>query len=186
MNRFRWGNAPASASAKPEAISAVITVAILFSIVTIKHFVSSRPGTSAGASVAPTVARGTTLKSCLPGVDWAKNGRTLVMALSAHCRYCKESAPFYRRINTEAGRSVKLLAVLPQSREESAKFLRDEGVRVDDIRQAEPIALGVPGTPTLLLVDGKGTVVQLWLGRLTRSKQDSVLSMLREAAPGRM
>ena len=34
-------------------------------------------------------------KVTLPGFDWTRSERTLVMALSTNCRYCTESAPWY-------------------------------------------------------------------------------------------
>lgn len=43
-----------------------------------------------------SVVVGTSLSDRVPGVDWNKDGQTLLLALSTGCHYCTESAPFFR------------------------------------------------------------------------------------------
>lgn len=159
---------------------ATILVSLLLSVVLIKVFLlpQSRP--------APTAAHpraGMNLTQSLPGVDWAKNKRTLVLAISTQCHFCTESAPFFQRIQKERAKDVKLVAVLPQAVDEGRKYLEGEGVQVDDVKQAQLNSIGVNGTPTLLLVDGKGTVAQVWEGRLQPDQEGGVLAALRGGAP---
>jgi len=40
-------------------------------------------------------------------------------------------------------------------------------------------AIGVMGTPTLLLVDAKGTVAQVWEGKLQADQEGRVLALLK-------
>lgn len=122
------------------------------------------------------------IKESLPGVDWAKNRRTWVLALSTQCHFCTESAPFFQRIQKERARDLKLLAVLPQSITEGHRYLEGEGVKVDDVRQAEISSIGVNGTPTLLLVDSKGAVSQVWQGKLQPEQEGGVLAVLTKGA----
>jgi hypothetical protein len=153
-------------------------VSLLLSIVLVKVFLlpQGRPPASAAR---PQVAKGTSLKGSLPGVDWSKNGRTLVLAISTRCHFCTDSAPFFQRISKDRPASTKLLAVLPQTVDESRKYLDEEGVRVDDVRQATLDSIQVTGTPTLLLVDKAGTVPGVWVGKLEPSQQDDVLRVLK-------
>ena len=97
--------------------------------------------------------------------------------------FSTESAPFYQRLAREkAGRGdVRLLAVLPQAVEESKKYLGEHGVAADDVRQTEPRDLGVQGTPTLVLVDKTGAVVDSWVGKLPPAKEDEVVSRMLSA-----
>jgi hypothetical protein len=87
-----------------------IVVSLLLSAVLVKVFLlpEARPSAAAARS---RVAKGTSLKGSLPGVDWAKNGRTLVLAISTRCHFCTDSAPFFQRISKERPPSTKLLAV---------------------------------------------------------------------------
>src|SRR5262249_17225274 len=109
------------------------------------------------------------------------NGRTLVMALSTQCHFCKESAPFYQQVAQQRSNhgNFRLIAVLPQSVPESQKYLNELGVTVDIIKQLELDSLGVNGTPTLILADSQGIVADSWRGRLSSEKEADVLSRLR-------
>ncbi|MGC9995399.1 MAG: hypothetical protein ABSE79_08750 [Terriglobia bacterium] len=156
-----------------------IVVSLLLSAVLVKVFLlpEARPSAAAARS---RVAKGTSLKGSLPGVDWAKNGRTLVLAISTRCHFCTDSAPFFQRISKERPPSTKLLAVLPQTVDESRKYLEKEGVRVDDVRQAQLDSIKVSGTPTLLLVDNTGSVAEAWVGKLEPPQEEDVLTVLRK------
>ena len=159
---------------------AIIIVALLLGAVLVKRYLlpgAPPPSPMEAARIKP----GTKLS--LPGVDWGGSSRTMLLVLSTNCRYCTESAPFYQRLAREkAGRGdVRLLAVLPQSVEESKKYLGEHGVAADDVRQTEPKALGVQGTPTLLLVDKTGAVVDSWVGKLPPPKEDEVVSRMLAA-----
>jgi len=120
-------------------------------------------------------------KLSLPGVDWDKNGRTLVFALQTGCRFCSESGPFYRRLAEQRPRfgETQFVAVLPQPVEESKEFLSQLGVHVDDVKQGSLSNIGVRGTPTLLLVNATGVVTEAWPGKLRPEAEEAVLSRLR-------
>ena len=56
---------------------------------------------------------------------------------------------------------TRLVAVFPQENGEGERYLSDLGVKVDEVEQASFGDLGISGTPTLILVDGGGKVVEL-------------------------
>jgi len=121
---------------------------------------------------------GMSIKDRIAGVNWGKNGRTLVLAVSTQCHFCRESTPFYRKLRDKAGKSLKIVAVLPQPAAEAAQFFKNEGVKVDQVVQAGPESIGVKGTPTMLLVDGAGTVTKLWVGKVHPEQEQGVLAAL--------
>ncbi|MGA3327407.1 MAG: hypothetical protein ABSF45_23335 [Terriglobia bacterium] len=169
-----------SASSKTEVLANISTtiVAVLLSVVLVKQFLLPQAH-PARPPAGPPVAKGTNLKSSLPGVDWARNGRTLVLAISTQCHFCTDSAPFFQRLNKEVGNGVKLLAVLPQPLPDSHQYLEKLGVHVDDIRQGPLNAIGVHGTPTLMLVDKTGIVDDVWEGKLKPDQEEQVLTALK-------
>ena len=59
--------------------------------------------------------------------------------------------------------------------EEARKYLEKLGFAADEIRSAPPNALGVRGTPTLILTDSKGAAVNSWIGKLPAAKENEVL-----------
>lgn len=158
---------------------AIIAVAALICFVLVKSYIlggSQGPPPQQQQQQRPKPVIGS--KAAVPDVDWGRNGRTLVLVLQKGCGYCTDSAPFYQRLAREAG-SVRLVAALPNKVEEGRQYLSELAVPVEEVRQASPQALGAPGTPTLLLVDGSGVVTDSWVGRLPPDKEDEVLSRLK-------
>jgi peroxiredoxin len=177
------GGAEPRAVARPTRIETLanvmtVVVSLLLSVVLVKQFLL--PGRS-DRTASPQTAVGTNLTRSLPGVDWKKNGHTLILAISTRCHFCTESAPFFKRIENERAKDVKLVAVLPQPVEEARKYLDGEGVHVDEVRQASLQSIGVAGTPTLLLVDAGGKVSDVWRGKLQPDDEEKVIATLRDS-----
>ncbi len=151
---------------------AIILVAITIVVVLVQKFFFPRT-----AEPPQTIALGS--KVSLPGVEWAKNGKTLVVALSTSCHFCSESAPFYQRLAQAAvAKEVKVIAVLPQSPAEGHDYLKTLAVPISDVRQVSLSSLSIGGTPTLVLVNEKGEVAGVWIGKLQSNKEDELLSRL--------
>jgi hypothetical protein len=112
---------------------AIIFIAIILGAVLVNRYLLSAP-TPPAVAERPGFNPGTKLS--LPGVEWGWSRRTLLIVLSTNCHYCTESAPFYQKLAQEKTKhtDVGLLAVLPQSVEESQKYLGEHGVKVDDVR----------------------------------------------------
>jgi thioredoxin-related protein len=157
---------------------AIIIVALILAAVLVKRYLLPNAEPNQVATDR-SIKAGTKLS--VDGVDWAKNERTLVLALSTECRYCTESAPFYQRLaqKRSEGVRIKLVAVLPQEISQSQKYLNDHRITVDDVKQARPSSLGVAGTPTLIIADRTGTVTKSWVGKLPAEKEAEVLTMLQ-------
>lgn len=136
-----------------------------------------RSGNETRLSVTEPIGR----RLSLPGVDWAKNQRTLVMALQTGCHFCSESSAFYQRMMQQRARygGTQIVAVLPQPVDESREFLKSLGVNVDEIRQGSLKDIGVRGTPTLLLVNSTGIVTEAWSGKLPPDRENAVLARLQ-------
>jgi hypothetical protein len=125
-------------------------------------------------------AEGKTLT--LSGVKWSAHKQSLVMAVSTHCVYCIRSIPFYQKLSAAAAShqlSASLIAVLPDDIPTSKSFLLNHQISVDQITQAQLSDLGVDGTPTLLLVDERGTVKREWVGLLNPDVEKQVISQIK-------
>lgn len=113
----------------------------------------------------------------LKDVNWQESGNTMVFGISTTCHFCTESAGFYRElIKACTAKHVRTIAVLPQSIDASKAYLAGEGVEVNDIRQAQLPELKISGTPTLVLIDSKGVVKGVWLGKLPPEVEKEVLA----------
>ncbi len=157
---------------------AIIVVALVLGAVLVKRYLLPANEAAPVARLDPRIPAGT--KASLSGVDWARNGQTLLLVLSTDCRFCTESAPFYQRLTRETtGRSdVHLIAVFPQEIEEGKKYLDNLGVSIVEIKQASPSSTGAGGTPTLILVDAQGVVKNSWVGKLSSPEETEVLNQL--------
>ena len=157
---------------------AIIIVAILIAAVFVRTYwlpKSETPHQPGPATIIP----GTQLS--LSGVDWKANGRTLVLALSTACHFCTESAPFYQRLAQERPKlgNTHVIAAFPQPVADAQKYLADHGVKVDAIIQTSLQSIGVVGTPTVILADDKGAIIESWRGKLSSEKENEVLARLR-------
>lgn len=154
----------------------IIVVAALLAVVVAQKYVfnsSAAPGEPAESR--PAVGG----KINLPGVDWSRKPKTLVMVLQKGCHFCSESAPFYKRLSESVrDKGVQLVVVLPNVSEESAPYLDGLGLSGVEVKQMSLNELQVGGTPTLILLDGKGEVTRYWVGKLPSEKEKEVLEQL--------
>lgn len=58
------------------------------------------------------------------------------------------------------------------------------GVKVDDVEQASLGDLGILGTPTLVLVDSTGKVINKWEGALSPTGESEVMGQLKTELAG--
>jgi thioredoxin-related protein len=115
----------------------------------------------------------------LPDTDWSQQPQTLILVLESTCRYCNESAPFYRKLVQEVQeKNTKLIAVLPSKVEESKPHLDGLGLSSIEVRQAPLDTLQISGTPTLILTNDKGEVTNFWIGKLSTDRELDVLNKL--------
>lgn len=162
----------------------IIVVALLLGAVLVKRNLTPTPQ-QAALPAKSKIQPGTKLQ--LPNINWAQSEQTLLLALSDTCRFCTESAPFYQRLarqKTEPD-SPRLVAVLPQDVNQGQAYLDNLGVKVDEVKQSALSAIGVSGTPTLIMVDRDGVVKESWVGKLPPALEAEVLSRLRAARAGR-
>jgi hypothetical protein len=121
----------------------------------------------------------------LPGISWSDSPRTVVLALSAKCQYCRLSARFYRSlIGAAEPQRFRVVAAMREPIEESKSDLVALGLEgLRDIRQTDLQALRIRGTPTLLIVNRRGTVEASWTGNLPADQQEAVFTALKVPVP---
>ena len=117
-------------------------------------------------------------KVSIPGINWNENKQTLLLAISSNCRYCTESAGFYKRLLSETA-DTKIVAVMPQEAAQARQYLTNHEIQLNDIKQLGLGSLGVTGTPTLILVDTNGVVIGWWVGKLSPTQEAEVLEKLK-------
>ena len=160
---------------------AIIVVCVIAAVVLIRNqFFPPRPAPPPGAP--PMVEKGERFDQ-LKGVAPAGSDRFLLVAVSPGCHFCNESMPFYKELldkRNEKSSPIKFVAAVPNEAakaEESQKFAT-AGAQPDNLVHLDFAAIKVPGTPTLLLVDNNGKVLDVWVGKLDERGQKQVLRVL--------
>jgi rhodanese-related sulfurtransferase/thioredoxin-related protein len=152
----------------------LVIAGLAVSGVAVRHYLRNIP-----ARDTPSLATGSKVQ--LADVNWAENGQTLLLVLDISCRYCTESAPFYQALAEEAAqsRAVHLVAAFQQEAKYGRDYLRGLGVNIEHVRQAKLSTLGVRGTPMLILLDGSGSVMRKWVGKLAKWQELEVIAYVR-------
>jgi hypothetical protein len=159
---------------------AIIVVCAIAAVVLIRN--QFFPSQSRPPGAPPQVEKGERydqLKAVVPaGAD-----KALVVALAPGCHFCNESMPFYKKLIDERNQKqspVKFIAAVrsEQEKAEEGKKFAEAGVQPDGMVPLDFSAVKVPGTPTVLLVDNSGKVLDVWVGKQDESGEKKILRVL--------
>lgn len=113
----------------------------------------------------------------LRGLDYGISTQTLLVAMSTKCQYCTDSVPFYNRL-VEAGRQnptpTRILAVFPDAADEVERYVKRNDLRVEALAAADFKAMNIAGTPTVILVDDSGRVLNFWVGKVPEEVEPQI------------
>jgi thioredoxin-related protein len=112
----------------------------------------------------------------LPGTQLNPQHNSLLVAISTQCHFCKDSLPFYKTLAERAQGKLDVIAVFPQPVAEAQSFLQQAQVAPTSIVSADFSKIGVQATPTMLLVDPHGKVLDEWMGKQDESGEQRVLA----------
>lgn len=154
----------------------IIVVAIACLVVIAQRYFRAEPPPKAPPTLkSPVVGN----KLSMSDIDWSKNRKNVLLVLQDGCRYCTESADFYRTLLQQTkDKGVSVTAVLPQDRDVARKYL--DKLQLSDL-ESKQSALGpldVSGTPTIIVTDDKGQITNVWIGKLPSDKQNEVIATL--------
>ena len=120
--------------------------------------------------------------SPIAGHPWAQHDRTLVVALRYGCIHCEHNMTFYKQLadRIQPDAKTSLLSVFPDDSFVARHDLDAHSLSaMPFVASVNFASLHVPGTPTLLLVDNKGTILQSWIGELSPREQDDVMKAVQ-------
>lgn len=114
----------------------------------------------------------------LEGWEWGAHDRTLVLALRKGCHFCEDSAPFYQRLaatQQEDRSNIAIVAVFPDPVDAVNEVVRSEALGVRALPEVPLERLKISGTPSLMLVDRSGMVLNIWIGMLSPRQELEVM-----------
>lgn len=163
---------------KIEVVANVIV--IVFAVIVGSVFLRDRLSNAAPESSA--IKAGDKLAN-LEGWNWGAHDRSLVLGLRKGCHFCEDSAPFYQRLVTQqqqGGSTSAIVAVFPDTADAVTDVVQSEGLRIQALAGVPLERLKIDSTPTLLLVDRNGTVVNAWIGMLSPRQELEVMKATTE------
>jgi thiol-disulfide isomerase/thioredoxin len=115
----------------------------------------------------------------LQSFDYGESSRTLIVAINSQCGYCNESIPFYKRVMAAArGKNVRMVAVSEEGELAVKGYLDRSQLTVDVKAVTSLAAYGVATTPTVILVDDKGVVLDFWVGKVSAETERQIAEAL--------
>jgi hypothetical protein len=171
---------PAKTRSKLDVIAnvAIIATCIIASVVLVRReFFPPAPPAPPGSVAAGEQLD--VLRDALP----AGTGKALVLAVAPGCHFCNDSMGFYKQLvakRDSAKSPVKVLAAVasPEARADEQTKMTASGVTPDAVVPLDFSRLKVYGTPTVLLVNGSGKVLSVWMGKLDSRSEREVLQSL--------
>jgi len=155
------------------------TILIGFSLI---HQQIYRAKTAKALSAAASMDKSITPGNYLPppaGYQWGQHDRTLMVALRYGCIHCERNMQLYKSMQNqiEHGKTkTALLSVFPDDSFVAQHDLDSHSLGgMPFIANVNFAKIHVVGTPTLLLVDNKGTILHSWIGELSQREQDEVM-----------
>ncbi len=154
---------------------AVVLFAVVAIGVLVKNYLAPRDAKT------PAITKGTLFPE-IAGVDYKQASRTLIVALNVDCRYCTRSVPFYNSLaeaRQENSGQVNIVAAFINKDAELVKsYANEKQLSVQTVAGIDLDALGVNTTPTLILVDSAGKVLDSWRGELQPDGEREVFTAL--------
>ena len=144
-------------------------VVVVFALVAIGVLVKSYFASKGGVNTSVPISRGSAFPQ-IPGVDYNKSPRTLILALNVDCRYCTRSVPFYNSLaeaRQENTKQLNIVAAFINNEEGLVKsYVEEKQLSVHAVSGVDLNKLGIQMTPTIILVDSNGKVLDSWRGEL--------------------
>lgn len=156
-------------SSLSDIVVIVVGVAVLFAWWSQIQHRRNGQGSSAGISVGASL---TNLHA-----DWTRADETVVLLLNKDCRYCAESAGFYRQLIKPRSPKVQYVVAFPHDLSAGKEYLDRMQIPSSDV-QVVQMPFGRFSTPTILVCDRKGAVRKLWVGKLSEPDQQAVVKTL--------
>lgn len=123
--------------------------------------------------------------SLLPGVDYSKSPKTLLIALSTKCDHCTETIPFWKRVfetNIENKNGTRFVAVFPETAVEVGRYLHEQQLGLNTIPGINYKAINLPGTPSAVLLDNEGKIVNFWIGKPSKDAEQEILDAVTRSS----
>ena len=129
-------------------------------------------------SVTGGLEKGQQLPS-INAVNYENSTRTLLIALNTECEHCTKQLPFYTRITQRVRQDeIQIVALFPNVQERVQRYAREHSFNMNVKDSVDFSQFHVAATPTLILLDQEGRVMDFWVGEIPLEEQGRVLESI--------
>jgi hypothetical protein len=154
----------------------VVLFAVVASVVLVKNYLAPQ-----SASTSAAIRKGSVFPQ-IAGTDYKQAPRTLILALNVDCRYCTRSVPFYNLLaearQENPGQFNIVAAFINNDAALVRSYAEEKQLSVQTIAGVDLDKLGIHLTPTIILVDNRGNVLDSWRGALQPDGEREVFNAL--------
>jgi len=114
------------------------------------------------------------------GIDYNAAPQTLLLLMNTECHYCEVSLPFYKKLATSSSivNNTKMVALFPNPQTKVGDYAQKNELNFQTISSPDFQLLKMLGTPTLILTNSKGEILDFWIGKLSAESEQEVLKAL--------
>jgi hypothetical protein len=114
----------------------------------------------------------------LPGIDYKITQGTMLIALDTECKHCIRALPFYKEIARTAKPNLQIVAVFPNPDERVQEYAKLHELGFATQSSVDLSQLNISATPTLILADNDGRVIDFWIGGSSPESQSRMILTL--------
>ncbi len=130
----------------------------------------------------PKIEAGLTQGQVLPQLsNYGDYPHTLLLVLNTQCVHCKANTPFYAQLiaaDRRTGHQVHIVAAFPNDIADAKHFLDENQLEVDVVPNVNLRQLMIDGTPSLILLNKRGEVMDFWLGKVSPDQESQIMSSI--------
>jgi thioredoxin-related protein len=156
-------------------------IAVLLAAVTVLSLFAWNyyQGRQIAAQLQPGLQKGMTLDS-LPGLSYSNSPRTLLIAMNTQCSYCAASVSFYNQLAAvqKANSNTHVVALFPDSAAAVRTYVEQKQLSLETMGEIDLSKIRVAGTPTMILIDSTGKILDFWVGQLSADAEHRVIQSL--------
>ncbi len=114
-------------------------------------------------------------------VIYSHSPRTLLIAVNTKCGYCNASIPFYKQLaeSQHDNRTTHIVAVSTEPEDVLKQFLSQNQLDITAVPSVNFSDYNIMGTPTLILVNSNGQILDFWTGKLSQETEQQVLKAVK-------
>lgn len=136
---------------------------------------------TAGPHTVPSESQLKGRKISVPGTPDFRGTTTILVAVGSQCRYCRQSLPFYSRLQSECSKgdkSARLVFTSSEDEDVIQSFLASGGLKKVEFFKTSQLNVGIEATPTLLILGRDGVVLQPYIGKQSPGGEARILAAI--------